>query len=285
MDSMAVFRGMDIGTAKPTREQRQRVPHHLIDIVDPSSDFSLAEYLEHVGCAVERLASRQQLALFVGGTPLYLKALLHGVDSGPPPNPELRTALIRHSAESGIQSLHARLAEVDPVAARRIHPNDLRRIVRALEVFESTGVPISSRQTHFHGASAESRVFCLELPRSTLYDRINRRVELMFQHGLVDEVRRLAAMQAPLSKTARQAVGYQEVLGHLAGECTLAECIDRVRRRTRQFAKRQLTWFRSIRDCIRVPLDKESDPKAVADQICYALRKHDPASCDDRIAE
>ena len=260
MDSMALYRGMNIGTAKPSRDDRRCVPHHLVDVVDPWEEFSLAEYLAAAGRAVEEIHARGRVALFVGGTPLYLKSLLRGASSGPPPDAELRTRLEQEAAREGTEQLHRRLAQVDPLAAQRISPNDLRRIVRALEVFEKTGVPISASQVHFRRvANPAARVICLEMPRDRLYRRIDERVERMFHQGFVDEVRGLLRLERPLSRTARQAVGYKETIDHLDGKQTLSETIELVQRRSRQFAKRQLTWFRQLAECRWLPAESGVD--------------------------
>jgi tRNA dimethylallyltransferase len=268
MDSMALYRRMDIGTAKPSPVQRHRVPHHLIDVLDPWEDCSLTDYLAKAADAAERIRAAGRIALFVGGTPLYLKALLHGVDSGPPPDPELRARLAIEASEHGNAFLHERLAQVDPAAARRIHSNDLRRITRALEVFEKTGRPISASQVHFHNPpDAAGPVYCLDVSRDELYRRIDDRVEAMFRNGLVDEVRELLRLPHPLSRTARQALGYKEVIDHLEGRRDLAETIELVQRRSRQFAKRQLTWFRSLKQCRWLSVKSDQDPVAFAEVI------------------
>ena len=262
MDSMALYRGMDIGTAKPTPDERQRVPHHLIDVLDPWESASVAWWRERAAeacCAVE---ARGHRPLFVGGTPLYLKALMFGLFDGPPADEDLRTRLIREAEVSGPATLHARLAQVDPPTAARLHPNDLRRIVRALEVWELTGRPISSWQQQWpqaqsgeeaHGLQPvglqESSVLWLDLPREALYDRINRRVEQMFAAGLVAEVRALRALPRPVSREAAQALGYKEVFAHLDGRATLAETVTEVQTRSRHFARRQLNWFRHLPGC------------------------------------
>jgi len=272
MDSMSVYRRMEIGTAKPSAADRQRVPHHLVDVLEPWQEFSLAEYLRAADEAVRAIQSRGRPVLFVGGTPLYLKSLQCGVDTGPPPDAALRAKLEEQAARQGTEALHRRLAEVDPAAAGRIHPNDLRRIVRALEVFEKTGVPISRGQVHFHRSPDRvAPVLCLELPRQELYHRINERVQAMFDRGLVAEVRNLLQLEQPLSRTARQALGYKEVIEHMEGRLSLSEAIERVQRRSRQFAKRQLTWFRSLSECQRLQLDPGFDPNEVAERlVCFA---------------
>jgi tRNA dimethylallyltransferase len=260
LDSMAIYRRMDIGTAKPSADERRRVPHHLVDVLEPWDEFSLAEYLTGASESVHEITARGKLPMFVGGTPLYLKALLRGADSGPPPDREFRARLEYEAATHGSHTLHVRLAAVDPEAARRIHFNDVRRIVRALEVFEKTGVPITAGQVHFHrAANPNLRVICLELPRDELYRRIDERVQSMFGRGLVEEVRGLLKLDYPLSRTARQAVGYREVIEYLAGQRSLSETIELIQRRSRQFAKRQLTWFRSLGECRHVPVESATE--------------------------
>ena len=270
MDSMAVYRRMNIGTAKPSERDRIRVPHHLVDTIEPWQEFSLSEYLAAVRQAEDDIAARGKVVLLVGGTPLYLTALLRGVTCGPPPDPEVRAQLENEARALGNVAFHQRLDQVDPAAAKRIHPNDLRRTIRALEVFHQTGTPISSTQVHFHRRADES-VFCLDLPRADLYGRINRRTDRMFQEGLVEEVRELLGLEHELSRTARQAVGYREVLWHLEGRYSHAETIELVQRRTRQFAKRQLTWFRSLEECRFIPMAQMSDPDRAAEMIVDGL--------------
>ena len=227
-----------------------------------------AQYLDAAGAAVRDIRARRRAVLFAGGTPLYLKSLLRGADGGPAPDPALRSRLEEEAAASGSSILHHRLAQVDPSAAQRIHPNDLRRIVRALEVFESTGSPISRRQVHFHTpALGNPRVFCLEVARESLFDQINRRVQSMFEAGLVDEVRELLDGQPPPGRTARQALGYKEVIEHLSGRLSRDETIELVQRRTRQLAKRQLTWFRGLSECAWIPVRFPLDPEAVAQEL------------------
>ncbi len=251
MDSMALYRRMDVGTAKPTVEERQRVPHHLVDLIEPHEEFSLAAYLEAAAEAARAIRERNREVLFVGGTPLYLKGLLRGIFRGPPADWEFRRRIEAEARQQGRGWLHAQLAAVDPAAAERLHANDVRRVVRALEVFEKTGVPLSRWQQQFaRGRPAEAcRVYVLQWPADRLHERIDRRVEAMMAAGLVDEVRRLRAEPYPLSRTARQALGYREVFEHLAGERDLEATTALIQQRTRQFAKRQATWFRSLSEC------------------------------------
>lgn len=269
MDSMAIYRGMDIGTAKPSTAERAAVPHHLIDIVDPDEDFSVAQYLDAAHAAVAEIHGRGREALFVGGTPLYLKALLRGLFEGPPANWELREEIEREAAAVGGAALHERLEQVDPVAASLIHPNDTRRLVRALEVYRATGQPISHQQMEFEeGRPAEAcRVFVLRRPREEQRARIDARVEDMLQRGLVDEVRQLTSDGRQLGRTARQAVGYREVIDGLAGKYDDETMLARIKTRTRQFAKRQGVWFRSLSECRFVDVEESAESKAIADGI------------------
>ena len=269
LDSMALYRGMDIGTAKPTAEQRRAVPHHLIDVLEPHEEYSLAQYVEAAGRCVAEIAARGRQALFVGGTPLYLKGLLRGIFQGPPADWELRRRLADQSRQHGAEWLHRQVARTDPVAAARLHPNDTRRLIRALEVHQKTGRPISQWQRQFDTgrSAADCRVFVLDWPKPQLYARIERRVEEMFADGLVDEVRRLLAGPKPMSRTARQAVGYREVVEHLEGRRDLNETVARVQRHTRQLAKRQFTWFRSLGECRFVPVSNPLMPAEVAERI------------------
>lgn len=269
LDSMALYRGMDIGTAKPTVAEQQSVPHHLIDVIDPDEEYSLARYVEVAcECAAE-VARRGRQVLFVGGTPLYLKGLLRGIFQGPPADWELRRRLAAQTQQHGNQWLHQHLAQVDPASAARLHPNDARRLIRALEVYEKTGQPISTLQRQFGigRPAADCHVFVLDWPKAVLDTRINRRVEAMFTAGLVEEVRQLLDKPQPLSHTARQAVGYREVIEHLEGRYSLTQTVELVQQHTRQLAKRQNTWFRSLSECRFVPMSEQVVPAEVAEQI------------------
>jgi len=269
MDSMALYRHMDIGTAKPSEEQRRRVPHHLIDVIDPHEEFSLAQYIEAAHRCVQDIAGRGKKMLFVGGTPLYLKGLLRGIFQGPAADWTFRRQLQQEAQSQDQLWLYRRLHEVDPAAAAKLHPNDTRRLIRALEIFHLTGRPISEFQKQFDtGVSADRcHVFVLDWPRDELQARIDRRVGEMFKNKLIDEVRALLADPQPPGKTARQAVGYREAIEHLEGRRTLAETVELVRLHTWQLAKRQNTWFRSLSECRFVPLSGQADPVEVARQI------------------
>jgi tRNA dimethylallyltransferase len=254
LDSMTLYRGMDIGTAKPTAAQRSAVPHHLIDVLDPWESASVATYRHWALDVAADVDARGKQSLFVGGTPLYLKALLRGLFEGPTADPELRAFLEAEALRWGDLALHARLNEIDPATAARLHPHNRRRIIRALEVLHATGRPLCDWQSEHDRPAIGTRVFALDRRRAELHERIDRRVVEMFAAGFVDEVRVLASGPRPMGTTASQAVGYREVLDHLAGRAGLAETIERVQVRTRQFAKRQATWFRGLAEVEPCPI-------------------------------
>jgi len=252
VDSMAVYRGLDIGTAKPTPAQRAEVRHHLVDIVEPGEIYTVARWLADAAAAVESCRSRGKRVVFVGGTPLYLRALRDGLDPQPAGDPEFRRRLEAEVEATGPAPLHARLAAVDPVAAARIHPNDARRIIRALEVVEVTGQPLPTSWADprpLHPVFGR-QMLVLDQPRQTLRERIDRRVEMMFADGLIEETRIAAAQPGGIGATARQAAGYAEALEVLVGKMTPEQAIQLTQQRTRQLAKRQLTWLRSFTSAI-----------------------------------
>lgn len=269
MDSMAVYRGIDVLAAKPSASERARAPHHLIDIVEPHETFSVGRYVEVAEGAVRDITIRGRRALFVGGTPLYLKALAEGFFDGPPADHDLRARLSARAAAEGTWRLHSELSARDPTAASRIHPNDLRRIVRALEVLELTGRPISEWQTQFGNPS--SRYHCtvigLRWDRRELYRRIEQRVDEMFERGLIEEVRKLREHQPPVSLSASQALGYREVGLYLEGKISLAEARTLLQTHTRQFARRQLIWFRTFRNIHWVDVSAADTAENVAERI------------------
>lgn len=266
LDSMAIYRGMDIGTAKPTAEQRAQVPHHLLDIVNPNQLFSVSDYLERALGAIDEIRSRGKEVLFVGGTPLYLKTLLRGMFDGPPGDQQFRDEILAEAREVGIEALHDRLKLVDPLSAAKLHPHDVRRILRALEVYRVTGQPISHQQLQFDDGLPASacKVWMLNWPRPILHQRISERVDRMFQEGLVEEVQRLVAEYGDLSRTATQAVGYREVLQFLAGEMSESVMVANTKTRTRRFAKRQWTWFRQLGECRWLDVRPEDSPAEMA---------------------
>jgi tRNA dimethylallyltransferase len=250
LDSMTLYRGMDIGTAKPSLKDRRRVTHHLIDRLDPWESSSVAWWLDKAVLAAEEIRHRGKRVLFVGGTALYLKALLFGLFDAPAANEELRRRLLACAQKQGPGELHRKLAQIDPVTASRVHENDLRRVIRALEVYEQTGRPMSAWQTQWQsGFTTNAQVFWINRPRAELYARIDQRVLQMIHLGWVKEAERLRALPRQLSKEAAQALGYKEVFAFLDGRTGLPECIQLIQTRSRQFAKRQCTWFRHIEGC------------------------------------
>jgi tRNA dimethylallyltransferase len=269
LDSIAVYRGMDIGTAKPTSADQRRVPHHLLDLVDPTEDFSVACYLRIAHQRVHQLKQLGRTPIFAGGTPMYLKGVLRGFDPGPPADWDFRQAVEADIERHGVEALRQRLRQVDPLAAHRIGPNDTRRMIRALEVVHQTGTPISHRQVQFdRQRDADScRVFSLQWPRPQLHERINHRVQQMFDNGLVDEIRNLLDKHGELSRTACQAVGYREVIDWIRQGGELKETIEAVSAHTRQLARRQETWLRSFSEIRPIAVEEPIDPEMIAQQI------------------
>ena len=269
LDSMAIYRGMDIGTAKPVLADQQRVAHHMLDIVDPTEAFSVSQYRERAMGLVQQIFDSGKQVIFVGGTALYLKALLRGMFEGPPADWDFRKEVEQELEEMGGQFLHQRLEMIDPVSAANLHPNDHRRLIRALEVFKTTGKPISHWQMQFsEGREAdECRVFTLRHARPVLHERIENRVASMFEAGLLDEVRGLLDKHGTLGQTAAQAVGYREAIDHLEERMPLDETIEKVRVRTRRFARHQETWFRGLSECRMIDLPTEFDSDQIAEQL------------------
>ena len=258
MDSMAVYREMDIGTAKLAPEDRAGIPHHLIDMVDPSENYSLAQYVNDAIDKVAEIHLRNKNVLFVGGTPLYLKAMLRGIFEGPPADKDFRRELQKKMQGKPPEVLHDLLKKADPVSAKRLHPNDIKRVVRALEVYEKTGSPISDFQKQFEVGSPAERcnVYVLQMPRELLYSQINKRVDRMVYDGLFDEVKMLSKRNFPVGTSARQALGYKELFDYLEGKSTYPQAVEYIKQNTRNFAKRQETWFRSLCECRFIPADK-----------------------------
>ena len=255
VDSMAVYRGLDIGTAKPSAMDQAAVPHHCLDLVAPNAGFSVAQWLAAVREAVAEIRERGKQILFVGGTPLYLRSLRDGLAPVPTEDRDIRQRLSAEAAAAGPAALHARLQAIDPAAAARIHPHDAKRLIRALEVAEVTGRPMSEvweqGKADINTASPAftRQMLVVDLPRRILADRIDRRVEAMFSGGIVEETD--AALRAGgISSTARQAAGYTESIDLIEGRLTRSAAIERTKARTRQLAKRQLTWLRSFKDAI-----------------------------------
>ncbi|MFP5505157.1 MAG: tRNA (adenosine(37)-N6)-dimethylallyltransferase MiaA [Gammaproteobacteria bacterium] len=273
VDSALIYRGMDIGTAKPDAATLAVAPHRLIDFLDPSEAYSAAQFRNDCLREMEQIREAGRLPLLVGGTMLYFRALQHGLAPLPGADPALRARLDAQIREQGLESLHARLAEVDPEAARRIHPNDPQRIQRALEVYELSGRPLSA---HFAQADPDWRPLRLlklavaPRDRAVLHARIERRFGQMLEQGFVAEVERLYARgDLGLHLPAIRAVGYRQVWQYLAGELSYAQMRERAVVATRQYAKRQLTWLRSEADLVWL----DADAPGLFDRVCELLRE------------
>lgn len=246
-DSMQVYRRMDIGTAKPTLEEMQGIPHHMIDVAEPWEDFSVSRYCEMAAPIVDDIISRGKTAVIAGGTGLYMDALIRGNAFAPFPATGVREQLEAQADAEGMEAMLSRLRAVDPDAARRLHLSDRKRILRALEVYLETGETITEHNRKTQAVPPRYSPLWLGLDfarRGELYRRIDLRVGLMLQQGLVEEIRGLLADGIPEKATAMQAIGYKEFVDALDGRCTIEEAADQVRQSSRRYAKRQLTWFR-----------------------------------------
>jgi tRNA dimethylallyltransferase len=244
VDSMQVYRGMDVGTAKPTPAERAEVPHHLLDLADPWDDHDVATYQAGARQALADIESRGRRALLVGGTALYLRAVVDDLTL-PGQFPQVRAQLEAEADSDGVEALHRRLAELDAGAAERMEPTNRRRVVRALEVTLGSGRPFSSFGPGLDAHPATAfRLVGLRWDRLELDERIAARYRLQLQHGFLDEVRALVDGPEPMSRSAAQALGYKELTAHVRGECSLEEALDLAIRRTRRFARRQERWFR-----------------------------------------
>ncbi len=244
-DALQVYRGFDIGTAKPSPDERRRVPHHLLDILDPHESFSAGEFARRAHRVIDEIQLRRRLPIVVGGSGLYLRALVDGISPIPPVDPRWREQLQRRLASEGVDTLRAELRRLDPATAQRLAPADTQRLLRALEVAHGTGRALSAWiEEKPSGKGLDAEWIGLTLPRGLLYDRIADRVERMLAAGWVEEVRRLLAAGLTPSLPAFQAIGYRELSAHVAAETTLEEATRRIVRATRRYAKRQMTWFR-----------------------------------------
>ena len=257
IDSMKVYRRMDIGTAKPSFERREQIKYHLIDIVEPSDSFSAGAFHEVVLQAIEQIKNRGKNIIAVGGTALYIKALLYGLFEGPGSDEQVRSRLRQRVEAEGPAELHRELTAIDPVAAERINANDSMRIIRALEVYQITGKPISSFQRQWETHDVQTAgddinhgwtIIGLRRERTDTSSRINRRVKKMILAGLVDEVKSLLDEEKPLSKQARCAIGYAEIIQYLEGGIDLKEATELIKKNTRRLAKGQRTWFKTFKN-------------------------------------
>ena len=244
-DSMQIYRYMDIGTAKPTLEELAQIAHYMIDVVDPDEDYDAVQFSKQARDQIEQIARRGLIPIIVGGTGLYIKALLHGLFQSQPVDPKIRSRLKQEAEENGSQALHDRLQKLDPTAAGRLHPNDSYRIIRALETIESTGKSISElHQEHgFEEDPFDALKIGLQTDRRKLYARIDQRVDLMVEAGLVDEVKKLLEMGYTAELKSMQSIGYRHVVEFMSENLLWDECVRTLKRDTRRFAKRQFTWF------------------------------------------
>ena len=249
-DSMQIYRGMDIGTAKPTREEMEGIPHHMLDVADPAEDYSVARYVHDADACVRDILARGKLPMVVGGTGLYIDNLIAGRDFAPFTG-AWRERLQARAREEGLPALHEELRRIDPDRAEKLHPNDEKRILRALEVWYETGETITAHdeRTRSLPPKYDALRVCLQFSRrEDMWDRIDRRVDLMMEAGLEEEVRDLLLSGVPPTATAMQAIGYKEFAAALRGEEPIAQAVAEVKLRSRQYAKRQLTWFRRTPD-------------------------------------
>lgn len=276
-DALQVYRGFDIGTAKPTPGERLAVVHHLVDILDPDQPYSAGLFAERARQVLDEIQARGRLALVVGGSGLYLRALLDGIGPLPPSRPDVRSRLQERLADEGLEALWRELGRRDPATAHRLPPTDRQRILRALEVLEISGRPLSSwiSERPFGCRSLSALKVGLTLPRDLLYDRIAARVERMIQRGWVDEVARLLATWEDPDLPAFQAIGYRQLAKHLLEDWPLQAAVESIERATRQLAKRQITWFKRETDVVWY---RSEDLDEVADSVMTRLFRPPPAS-------
>lgn len=270
-DARAVYKYMDIGTAKPTKEQRQRVKHHLIDIAEPTEVFTVADYLKLAIPLIEKMHREGKIPLLVGGTRLYIDSLLKGLLSAPPASPTLRQQLLEEErATKG--SLYKKLQEIDPERAKQLHPNDIKRIVRALEIYYLTGTPMSALQKATTAPPLHPLKFALMWDRKALYRRIDQRAERMVREGFIEEVRSLMEMGCKEDFISVQGHGYREIMAYLKGEMSLEEALYIMKRNTRHFARRQMIWIR--REGFKeIKMWEERSPRDAAREIFEEIRK------------
>lgn len=274
-DSMQIYKGLNIATAKPTAEEMQGIPHHLIDFLEPNEPFSVADYVRLAGEKIRDINSRGKLPIVCGGTGLYISSLVENVkfdDTGS--NAEIRMRLEKEAETYGNKYLWEKLEKVDPETAAKVHENNLPRVIRGLEVFEITGVPLSQHKINSRREASPYNACIIGLTasdRQFLYDRINRRVDVMTENGMVDECRRV--YESGGLATACQAIGYKELIPYFEGVCTLEECLDKIRLETRHYAKRQLTWFRRVDGISWVEIDKFDDLKKIIENVQNTVAK------------
>lgn len=270
-DSMQIYKNLDVGTAKPTTQEQQGIPHHLLGFLPPETPFSVADFTAAADPLVREISAHGKLPLVVGGTGLYITSLLNGVAFAPEKlDPTIRARLQAQAEAEGGAALYAQLQAVDPDYAAQVHPNNLPRVIRALELFEATGRKMSEERVNARAAEPPYRALCLCLScrdRAALYDRIGRRVDLMVENGVLDEARQVYDHRDSY-RTAAQAIGYKEFFPYFEGTASLDDCTERLKQATRNYAKRQLTWFRRQNDAVWLYLDEEN----VVDHACALVR-------------
>lgn len=274
IDSMKVYRRMDIGTAKPPKEALKQIKYHLIDIVEPSEAFNVGAFLELADGAIEQIKNSGRTVVAVGGTALYIKALFYSLFAGPGSDEKLRSQLRQRAKAEGLSQLYLQLKTIDPKAAERIHPNDEKRIIRALEVYQISGKPISSFQQQFSAEKPRHDWTIIGLRREKPIEsrRINSRVKKMIEQGFVDEVKSLLAEDKPLSQQARCAIGYAEIIDFLNGEVTLEDAIELIKKNSRRLAKGQRTWFKTFRNVNWLDIKPDESPEKILECVKTLLR-------------
>lgn len=274
-DSMQIYRGLDIGTAKPTAGERQGIPHHLMDFLPPEAPYSVADFTAAAAPLIEQLNSAGRLPIVTGGTGLYITSLMKGTAFAPEKtDPAIRARLQAEADEQGSAALYARLQQIDPAYAEKLHPNNLPRVIRALELFEATGRRMSEQQRAALAAEPPYRSLCICLTcrdRAELYRRIDCRVDSMLQNGVLEEAK-LVYDNRETYRTAAQAIGYKEFFPYFAGEKPLNDCTNRLKQATRNYAKRQLTWFRHQADGVWLYVDEEPPAPRAAELVRQFLQ-------------
>ena len=275
-DSMQIYQKMDIGTAKIRKEEMDGIPHHLIDVLDPSEEFNVARFQEMAKEALAGIYRRERIPLIVGGTGFYIQGLLYDIDfTKEEQDFRYRENLQKKAKEEGAQAIHKMLQAVDPASAQKIHPNNIKRVIRALEFYHLNGRKISEHNEQESRKESPYRFayFVLNQNRTTLYERINHRVDLMLEAGLVEEVRRLKEAGYGKNLVSMQGIGYTEVLDYLDGKMTLEETADQIKKDTRHFAKRQLTWFGREKEVIMIDKDKYETEEEILEHMLGILKE------------
>lgn len=276
-DSMQVYKYMDIGSAKISAEEMQGVPHYLIDEVDPAEEFSVALYKEKAEHYIDQVLQKGKIPILVGGTGFYIQSVIDDMQfSEADVDYELRDKFQQLAHQHGNDYLHERLQAVDPISAQNIHPNNVKRVIRALEVYEKTGTPLSSNEVfqNTHESKYNLCYFALTRDREILYQRINKRVDIMLEQGLIDEVKELMARGYNLPMVSMQGLGYKEIIMYLQGEISLEEAVYLIKRDSRRYAKRQLTWFRRDPRIVWINLDNDESIEVIVENMLKTIEAH-----------